>query len=87
MRQRGLGITWWWELVYVEVAPWPGWRPSVCTVQGCGCPLHLLRLRVCSFVFGLFDCPGGPSALPVSLCGGHCGQEREKKAQSLGGTF
>ena len=28
MRQRGLAITWSWELVYVEVAPWAGAGPG-----------------------------------------------------------
>ena len=53
MRQRGLGITWWWELVYVEVAPWRWrWRPSVCTVQGCGCPLPTAHSTCCGCADG-----------------------------------
>lgn len=54
MRQRGLGITWCWELVYVEVAPWL----AAVGVHGAGVWLPApLVAAACVFVFGLFDWP------------------------------
>lgn len=86
MRQRGLGITWFGNWCTLKLHP--GLALAAVGVHGAGVwlpthlvSLHLLRLRVCACL----ACLAGPSAL--SLCGGHCGQEREKKAQSLGGTF